>query len=251
MADKYPWFPFFAGEFLNDEKVLVMSYREVGIYLFLLCHQWVQGSIPADPSRAQAMLKLGSSVAGDDADFAALDRVMAECFSPHPELVGRLVNPRLAEVQEKQDAKRQTLSESGKRGVEAKKKAQATLKPALSHPQANKKEKERKNKELRQPEKRGDDRSWVTRFGEAWADTRGEPPFARIGKAIKPLIVKHGFRQAFAVWEGYLLDKAGKGFATPEDFASTYKIHREKWGWAYGEDGIEKQAMPDEPEAAA
>ena len=251
MADKYPWFPFYANKFLSDEKVLVMNYREVGIYLVLLCHQWVQGSIPADLSRAQAMLKLGSSVAGDDADFVALERVMDECFVPHPELAGRLINPKLADVQDSQEAKRQKLSEGGKRGVDAKRQAQATLKAGSSHPQADKRERKNKKTTMQPPERRDDSRGWTTQAGEAWAASRGEPPFARIGKALKPLVERHGARQTLAVWEGYLLDRAGKSFCTPEDFVGNYKLHREKWGWIMGDDGFTKLLMADEPEATA
>jgi uncharacterized protein YdaU (DUF1376 family) len=45
---KAPAFPLYAKEFLQDEAVIAMELETVGAYIILLCHQWNEGSIPAD-----------------------------------------------------------------------------------------------------------------------------------------------------------------------------------------------------------
>jgi hypothetical protein len=46
---KPPYMPFFGRDFYDDDRVAQMSYHEQGIYLRLLWHQWVNGSLPAAP----------------------------------------------------------------------------------------------------------------------------------------------------------------------------------------------------------
>jgi uncharacterized protein YdaU (DUF1376 family) len=246
VADKYPWFPFYAADFLTDEKTLAMSFRELGLYVTLLCHQWIQGSIPADRSRAQATLKLGSSHTGDDADFTAFDKVVAECFEAHPTLAGRLINRRLADIQEQQAARHERLSAAGRKGGRGLSEAQPRLKPGLSEAQANKR---KRKKEITTSAKQ---ENWVTEFGRLWRESRkGSPPHGRIGKAIVDLIHAHGSRQVRAAWVGYLADRKGKPYATAEDFAQNYGIYRDKHAQVSNDTGDGWVPIPDEPEAAA
>jgi uncharacterized protein YdaU (DUF1376 family) len=49
-AFKAPAFQLYAKEFLQDEAVIAMELEAVGAYIILLCHQWTEGSIPADPA---------------------------------------------------------------------------------------------------------------------------------------------------------------------------------------------------------
>lgn len=49
--DKFPYFPFYVDDFLDDEKVEIMTTEEVGAYLLLLLRAWKQdpaGSLPPD-----------------------------------------------------------------------------------------------------------------------------------------------------------------------------------------------------------
>ena len=92
--------------------------------------------------------------------------------------------------------------------------------------------------------------SWLTPFSDAWARTRGQPPFGRLAKAIGGLITEHGKRQVLLVWLGYLEERRDKGFCTPEDFAGQYEFYRRKWAVEINEVG-EEIPVPDEPEAAA
>jgi uncharacterized protein YdaU (DUF1376 family) len=248
VADKYPWFPFYAADFLTDEKTLAMSFRELGLYVTLLCHQWIQGSIPADRSRAQATLKLGSSHTGDDADFAAFDKVVSECFEAHPTLAGRLMNRRLADIQEQQAARHERLSAAGRKGGRGLSEAQPRLKPGLSEAQANKRERKKENKETTH----APSGTWVTDLGNLWKADRGKPPYPRIGKALRDLVAAHGLRQVRAAWVGYLEERRGKSYASPEDFAQNYRVFREKYAQVTNDAGDGGFVpIPDEPEAAA
>ena len=50
-AERLPYFPFFARDFLASSKVMAMSAEEVGCYTLLLCTAWGQepvGTLPAD-----------------------------------------------------------------------------------------------------------------------------------------------------------------------------------------------------------
>lgn len=81
------------------------------------------------------------------------------------------------------------------------------------------------------PKSRPKREPWSTAAGEAWAEVlEGEPPYGRIGRALKPLVVKFGEVEVLAEWKRYLegMTKAGRaGFATPEDFAARYGYYRE------------------------
>lgn len=47
MANKSPAFQFYPGDhFLSDANVASMTFEERGIYMTLLCHCWIEGSLP-------------------------------------------------------------------------------------------------------------------------------------------------------------------------------------------------------------
>ena len=48
MKDKLPWFPMYAGDFLNSRKVRKMTAAQVGSYVLLMCEQWEGGPLSDD-----------------------------------------------------------------------------------------------------------------------------------------------------------------------------------------------------------
>ena len=48
MPNKSPAFQFYPADFLSDSKVILMSNEEVGCYIKLICHGWLEGSIPSN-----------------------------------------------------------------------------------------------------------------------------------------------------------------------------------------------------------
>lgn len=79
------YFPFFPADYLGDEKVKLMSLTAEGAYLRLLCHQWAEGSIPANRSAIVLLCK--------NHDGPHIDEVLS-CFFPSGK-PDRLINPRL------------------------------------------------------------------------------------------------------------------------------------------------------------
>jgi hypothetical protein len=58
MAERAPSFQFYPKDFLTDERVRLMSYAERGIYITLLCHCWLEGSLPSDAKLLTKLLHL-------------------------------------------------------------------------------------------------------------------------------------------------------------------------------------------------
>ena len=52
---KRPWFRFWVADFLNDESVVLMTNEEVGVYVKLLAHHWIEGSLPGDESKLASL----------------------------------------------------------------------------------------------------------------------------------------------------------------------------------------------------
>lgn len=100
---KPAWFPMFPAEFLADEKHSLLTNEELGVYVKLLCRQWMDGSIPGD---ADALRRL----CGCNAD--ALPMVL-KCFV-HSQQKGRLVNRWLDMERKKVTDKSYQASEAAK-----------------------------------------------------------------------------------------------------------------------------------------
>ncbi len=107
--DKAPAFQFYVRDYLTDEAVLMMSYEQRGIYDTLLCHQWLERSISADPQELAKLLKVSPR------RFLKLWPGIAVCFSSAGD--GRLVNERLERQRREQDEYAAGQVEHGKRGA--------------------------------------------------------------------------------------------------------------------------------------
>lgn len=72
---------------------------------------------------------------------------------------------------------------------------------------------------------------WSTKAGDIWAEVfEGEPPYGRIGKALKALVRKYGEEEILAQWRRYLetMKETGRAaYATPEDFAARYGYYKQ------------------------
>jgi hypothetical protein len=144
-ASKPPYLPFYGRDFYDDDRVAQMSYHEQGIYLRLLWHQWVNGSLPASPDdlarivlepvpervlacfpvigdtpglpRAKPGLSPGSDAANDDLEHTS-------------ETSLRRANPRLMEERKRVLAGVRAKQRGGKLG--RRKQLQAAAKPGDS-----------------------------------------------------------------------------------------------------------------------
>jgi len=107
MSDKPPAFQFYANDFIGATSS--WSNEEVGIYMRLLCHQWVNGHIPSDEKRIARIVSMSIdefreawSVVGDKFQAAGKDK---------------LRNKRLEEVRKKQLEYREEMRKRGKKGA--------------------------------------------------------------------------------------------------------------------------------------
>jgi len=108
-----PAFQFYPADFLADENVALMSNREIGCYIKLLCYCWREGSIPSDNQ------KIARLCGEPEIEMAQLWSAIGPCFSSATDTPSRLINKRLAMEVEKQQAYRKERSESGKKGAKA------------------------------------------------------------------------------------------------------------------------------------
>lgn len=98
-----PAFQFYPRDFLSSPKVLRMSLTEVGIYIKLLSHCWLDNGLPVD------VRKLAGMVGIKPQQFERLwPVVLSECFY---ERAGRLHNVRLDQERKKQAEYRRRQSD--------------------------------------------------------------------------------------------------------------------------------------------
>ena len=107
---KSPAFPFYAKDWLADDKRTEMSAAQRGVYVDLLAYQWNNGSVPTDP-----------------ADMARITgeppAVMRRLFTGQLEAAfpvngnGRRKNPKLEMWRADQEEYRARRSEAGRAGA--------------------------------------------------------------------------------------------------------------------------------------
>lgn len=85
---KLPYYPMYVRDFSGDEKVRAMSIGEVGLYVLALNSAWEDGSISEDVEQLSIDIRRRVS------EIRPYWKAVKNCFVLHPELSGRLVNPR-------------------------------------------------------------------------------------------------------------------------------------------------------------
>lgn len=104
-----PAFQFYAADWLSSTSIALMTAHEERAYLRLLCHAWADEncSLPDDRRRLMKLGLLRSE--------AQLEVVLRQ-FAPHPELPGRLINPRLFEIRQQSEDFRAERAAAGRAG---------------------------------------------------------------------------------------------------------------------------------------
>lgn len=106
---KAPAFQFYAGDYLADAQVMMMTLEQEGAYIRLLAICWREGNLPAD-LKSLSMLCKGAS--------PAVLRVVTKCFQPNPNQAGTLIHKRLTAEIEKQAEWRAKSAAGGKKSAE-------------------------------------------------------------------------------------------------------------------------------------
>ena len=82
------WFPLYVYHFSVDENVALMTNEQVGVYIRLLCHEWIHGSIPEDLPALAGLARTTTE------HMETIWPGVAPCFTSRN---GRLINRRLEE----------------------------------------------------------------------------------------------------------------------------------------------------------
>lgn len=106
MANTLPFFPLYAADFLSSETVVLMDNEGVGVYVKLLCRQWIEGSLPDDTA---ALARLTGE---PEESFARTWEFLESRFPAGDD--GRLRNPRLADERDKAESIHSRKSQGGK-----------------------------------------------------------------------------------------------------------------------------------------
>ena len=139
--ERFPWFPFFATDWLADGEVTMLSLEAEGAFIRLLAHQWIEGSIPADPDALRRLLK-----GIDEASFQAIWKDLKPRFSSAIASPSKLTNLRLekerrnalAQHKERQRAGRLgAVKRWGKKPSGRKRSYSSANSPAIAEPMAN------------------------------------------------------------------------------------------------------------------
>lgn len=118
--EKSPAFQFYPKDFMTDGKVICMTPEERGLYVWLLCVDWLEDGFPED-----LILKLSGyqwhksdgSLRDDSSEILA---TLKACFIKHPKKQGMLTNARLLKTRKLQEERHLKAVESGSRGGKAK-----------------------------------------------------------------------------------------------------------------------------------
>lgn len=114
---KSPAFQFYPKDYQSDEAVRLMNHEERGIYLDLLCAEWLEGSIPSNPALLARLI--GTTKKKMEAAWI----LVGPKFVPDASGNGRLIHPRLEEERVKQAEWREKSSKGGLKSAEVRRQA--------------------------------------------------------------------------------------------------------------------------------
>lgn len=109
-----PAYQEYASDVLANETFSDMTLAERGLWLTMRLQCWVNDSVPADPEGVARVLHLDH-----EAVKAAWTQRVMSFFAEHPERGDRLTCPELDTYRADMERRRQTKSEAGKKGAEA------------------------------------------------------------------------------------------------------------------------------------
>jgi uncharacterized protein YdaU (DUF1376 family) len=107
-----PYFNFYPADFLASENVSTMTLEEIGAYTLLLCHSWLNGSIPSDTAKMARLCRVTPE------KMATLWESLRHCYSVANGTADRLINPRQEEDRKKLLAAIEKRADAGRKGAE-------------------------------------------------------------------------------------------------------------------------------------
>lgn len=107
--NKAPSFHMYAGDFLSDMNVRLMTMAQRGMYITLLLHEWIEGSLPSSLPHLRILCD-------NHPDFDSDWKEISHCFYDED---GRTYNSRLEKERKQMNEYRDRQSDSGKMGAKA------------------------------------------------------------------------------------------------------------------------------------
>jgi len=113
----FPYFKFYASDWLGSTKRAIMTQEQRAAYIDLLSHQWGDEtcSLPDDDEVLAALSGLGQGW------FKGGSEMLRRCFPKHPTLEGRIANPKLLDIRADAVAWSEKSAEGGRKSAESKK----------------------------------------------------------------------------------------------------------------------------------
>lgn len=84
-----PWFKIYAGDYLSDSKVRLLTFERRGILHELWAFAWKDGGIPSDPAHLATLLGISAKAMRAHCEW------IAGFFTPAPNDPTRLISPRM------------------------------------------------------------------------------------------------------------------------------------------------------------
>lgn len=121
MPSPYPYFPFYAADWMTDTAM--MSPTAKGIYITLLCYQWINGDIPADEMGIWRLSGVGSFDEFSEQFWPEIKHKFRFFGSDGEKEFWHYKNPRLERERQKTIEKAEKAARAGRASGAARRKA--------------------------------------------------------------------------------------------------------------------------------
>lgn len=233
MSTKNPAFQFYPGDFLTG-TVATYDLPTIGAYMVLLSYEWSMKGLPNDRETLAKLLRIHGNT---------FNKIWSKLADQFVERDGKLYNPRLDKEREKQELWRAKSSAGGKASAEKRwgegkggDKGGLRLVKKCLPPNDNISSSSSVTTRSKSPRREGAETpkdNWVARGVEIWTRSVGPIPHPRFGKALGPLVEKHGSEPVMAGLERYIATTKAAG-----------KTLRVEWFANEGEVWIERAKQP-------
>ena len=116
--EQSPAFQFYPADFLADHNVVMMSAEARGVYISLLCHCWINGSVPNEPEQLQRLGGWSPHICRQNL-AGQWDKIwlsIQPCFVTGSANNRQLINPRIERERDKQATFRAMKKIAGQAG---------------------------------------------------------------------------------------------------------------------------------------
>ncbi len=209
MTAELHWFPFFVKDWLSSPARMAMLPEQRGAYFDLLAIAWGNGEqepfLPNDDATLSALSGLGRR-------WRKLGPLVRAQFTDRD---GCLYNAKLSSVWFKQHDKHERAVQRAAAGGRAKARHKSATSSQQAVPQeclqGAEPEPDTETTEKHSAPDGAPPASWTARIAAVWSGAVGPISAGRIGKALKPLVDKHGEERVARAMRAYIAVRKGEG----------------------------------------